>query len=164
MSFWGLITVFYQFCFFFLTVLQATIWRWYDVYVPCMCCTSQIIQKTHFYLSIKKVLIGDTIFTSPTGDGTAILRGHPSHTKVLPLAVQRAYLHFSVILRSLVLVRPRETNPRPPALRAVRRFTNWAGDNTELPHIVTLPKRGPFGTSYSEETPCSSILVNLNLL
>ena len=26
-----------------------------------------------------KVLIGDTIFTSPTGDGTAILQGYPSH-------------------------------------------------------------------------------------
>ena len=82
----------------------------------------------------------------------------------LASSVQMAYFHFSVILRPLGLVRPRETNPRPPALRAVKRFTNWAGDNTELPHIVTLPKRGPFGTSYSEETPCSSILVNLNLL
>ena len=30
----------------------------------------------------KNVLIGDTIFTSPTGDGTNILRGHPSHVKV----------------------------------------------------------------------------------
>ena len=29
-----------------------------------------------------KVLIGDTIFTSPTGDGTAILPVHPSHAKV----------------------------------------------------------------------------------
>ena len=30
-----------------------------------------------------KVSIEDTIFTSPTGaDGTAILRGHPSHAKV----------------------------------------------------------------------------------
>ena len=44
------------------------------------------------------VLIGDTIFTSPNGDRSAILRGHPSHAKVSPLAVQRKYLHFSVIL------------------------------------------------------------------
>ena len=36
-----------------------------------------------------KVLIGDTIFTSPPGDGTAILRGLLSHAKVSPLAVQR---------------------------------------------------------------------------
>ena len=40
----------------------------------------------HFYLSVNvfstEVLIGDTILTSPTGDGTAILRGHPSHAKV----------------------------------------------------------------------------------
>ena len=37
------------------------------------------------YLSVMvfsmKVLIGDTIFTSPTADGTAILRGYPNHVK-----------------------------------------------------------------------------------
>ena len=42
--------------------------------------------KKAFYLSVKvsstKVLIGDTTFTSRTGDGTAILRGLPSHAKV----------------------------------------------------------------------------------
>ena len=42
---------------------------------------------------------GDTIFTSPSGDGTAILPGLLIHAKVSPLAVQRYYLHFSVILR-----------------------------------------------------------------
>ena len=40
------------------------------------------LQNAH-YLSVNvfstKLLIGDTIFTSPTGDGTAIFRGHPSH-------------------------------------------------------------------------------------
>ena len=77
-----------------------------------------------FYLSVNvfstKVLIGDTIFTSPNGDVTAILRGHPSHAKVSPPAVQRKYLHFSVILRPRVMVRPRESNPRPPALQCKR--------------------------------------------
>ena len=57
----------------------------------------------HFYSSVNvfstKVLIGDTIFTSFNGDGTAILRGHPSHAKGYPLAVQRKYVHFSAILR-----------------------------------------------------------------
>ena len=43
-----------------------------------------------------KLLIVDAISTSPTGDGTAILRGHPSHAKVQPLEVQRDSLHFSV--------------------------------------------------------------------
>ena len=46
--------------------------------------------KKALYLSVKvfsaKVLIGDTILTSPTGealgDETAILRDHPSHVKV----------------------------------------------------------------------------------
>ena len=79
-------------------------------------------KKCTFYLSVivfsTKVLIGDTIFTSPNGDGTAILRGHPSHAKVSPPAVQRKYLHFSVILRPRVMVRPRESIPRPPALQS----------------------------------------------
>ena len=42
-------------------------------------------KKLHFVLSVKvfntKVLIGDNIFTSPTGDGTTILRGHLSQAK-----------------------------------------------------------------------------------
>ena len=37
---------------------------------------------------------------SPNGDGTAILRGHPSHAKVQPPAGQRKYLHFSVIFKT----------------------------------------------------------------
>ena len=44
------------------------------------------LKKKALYLSVKvfntKVLIGDTIFTSPPGDRTAILSGHPSHAKV----------------------------------------------------------------------------------
>ena len=43
-------------------------------------------EKKALYLSVNvfsmKVLIGDTILTSPTGEGTAILHGHPSHVKV----------------------------------------------------------------------------------
>ena len=43
-------------------------------------------KKKTFYVSVnvlsRKVLIRDTIFTSPTGDRTAILHGHPSHVKV----------------------------------------------------------------------------------
>ena len=51
-----------------------------------------------FSMSVLHVL-GDTIFMSPTGDGTAILHCHPNHANVYLLAVQRKYLHFSVILR-----------------------------------------------------------------
>ena len=80
-------------------------------------------KKKALHLSVNvfstKVLTGDTIFTSPTGDGTSIFRGHPTHAKVKPIAVQREYLHFSVILRPSVMVRPlRESNPRPPALQS----------------------------------------------
>ena len=84
-------------------------------------------KKKDFCLSVNvfstKVLIGDTIY------GTAILRGHPSHAKVQPPAGQRKYLHFSVILRPRVLVRPRESNPRPPALQS-----------SALPTEPTLPR------------------------
>ena len=41
----------------------------------------------------------------------------PLEAQVCPLAVQSEYLHFSVILRPRVLVRPRESNPRPSALQ-----------------------------------------------
>ena len=57
------------------------------------------IQKNGLSINVfsTKIIIEDTIFTSPTGDGSAILYGHPSHTKVQLFAGQRAYLHFSVI-------------------------------------------------------------------
>ena len=58
-------------------------------------------RKKALHLSVnvfsKKVLIRDTIFTSPTGDGTAILRGHTCHAKVQLLAGQLQYLNFSII-------------------------------------------------------------------
>ena len=34
------------------------------------------------YIWVSMYLARSTNFTSPTGDGTTILRGHPSHTKV----------------------------------------------------------------------------------
>ena len=44
------------------------------------------VKEMHIYLSVNvfstKGLIGDTIFMSPPGDRTAILRVHPSHPKV----------------------------------------------------------------------------------
>ena len=54
--------------------------------IPIQQSTEQFNWKKALYLSVKvfstKVLIWDTIFTSPTGNGTAILRGHPSDVKV----------------------------------------------------------------------------------
>ena len=59
--------------------------------------------KNALYLSVKvfttKVLTGDTIFKFPTGNGTAILRGHPSHAKV------KAYASISTTSSSIVSVR-----------------------------------------------------------
>ena len=84
---------------------------------------------------------GPLYFTSPTEDGTAILRGHLSHAKVSSLALQREWLHFSVILRPWVLVRPRESNPRPPALQSTR-STDWANTATVFPSV--LFRQGPY--------------------
>ena len=67
-----------------------------------------------------KVLIGDTIFTFPTRDRTAILRGHPSHTREGLAACRRG---------GWVLVRPRESNPRPPTRQS-----------DALPTELTLPR------------------------
>ena len=46
-----------------------------------------------------KVLIGDTIFTPPTREGTAILYGDLSHGKFEPFSREGHYLDFSFILR-----------------------------------------------------------------
>ena len=64
----------------------------------------------------QKCLLGTLLFMSATGDGTAILPGHPSHAKVYPLAGSRKYSYFSVILRPWELVWPRESNLQLPAL------------------------------------------------
>ena len=49
-------------------------------------CSYVPLEKSALYLSVNvfstKVLVGDTIFTSLTGDGTAILRGQPSYARV----------------------------------------------------------------------------------
>ena len=58
--------------------------------------------KKPLYLSVN-------VFSTPSGDGTAILRGYPSNAKVYP------FTHFSVILRPWVLFRSRLSSPRPPA-------------------------------------------------
>ena len=78
-------------------------------------------KKIALYLSVnvfsRKVLIGGTIFTSPCGDRTAILRGHPSHVKVCLYAGQRC-LH----LKPCVLLRPRDVEPTS-SRSAVKRST-----------------------------------------
>ena len=60
--------------------------QWILCVCVCVCVCVITINKNAPYLSVNvlstKVLIEDTIFTSPTGDGTAILRGHPRHAKV----------------------------------------------------------------------------------
>ena len=70
--------------------------------IQILAITIQLFKKV-FYFSVNvlstKALIGDTIFTSPTGDGTAILRCHAWSSEPREgLAGQRQYLHFSVIL------------------------------------------------------------------
>ena len=52
-------------------------------------------------------------FTSLIGEETTILRGHPSHAKVLQLQGKCSTFISQSFLR--VLVQPQESNPRPPA-------------------------------------------------
>ena len=62
---------------------RPLLWKWFEM-------EKKKKKKKALYLSVNvlstKVLIEDTIFTSHTGDGTAILRGHPSNAKVWPFA------------------------------------------------------------------------------
>ena len=56
-------------------------------------------KKIALLLSVNFISTKVLFFTSPTGDGTAIFRGHPGHAKVYSFAGQGSYLHFAVILR-----------------------------------------------------------------
>ena len=89
-------------------------------------------KKNALYLSVNvfstKVLIGTLYFTSPNGDGTAILRGHPSHAKVQPPAGQRKYLHFSVIFKTLS-IGPAAGIELATSRSAVKRSIDWATCN-----------------------------------
>ena len=93
-------------------------------------------KKNALYLSVNvfstKVLIGDTVLTSPTGDGSAILGGHLSQVEVWPIPGQRQYLPFSVILRPRKLVRSRELKPVTSHLACVA-----AGPRTRLNHLYS---------------------------
>ena len=86
-------------------------------------------KKNALYLSVNvfstKVLIGTLYFTSPNGDGTAILRDHPSHAKVQPPAGQRKYLHFLVIFKNLSIGPAPGIEP-PTSRSAVKRSTDWS--------------------------------------
>ena len=74
------------------------------------------------YLSVR-------VFTSRTGDGTAILRGHPSHAKVSPLAVQREVPSFLRYFKTLSTGQAPEIEPAT-FRSAVKRSTDWASPAT----------------------------------
>ena len=69
-------------------------------------CNEKRYEKKGLYLGANvfstKVLIGDAIFTSPTGDGTASFRVHPSHAKVQSFAGQRSTFITQSFLRRWV--------------------------------------------------------------
>ena len=93
-------------------------------------------EENSLYLSVNlistKVLIGDTIFYVSYWRRDRHFTWSSEPREVLLVAGQGMYLHFSVILRPWVLVRPREPNPRPSALQ-------WSA----LPAELALP-RVPF--------------------
>ena len=85
-------------------------------------------------------------FTSPNEDGTAILRGHPSHAKVQP-AGQRKYLHFSVIFK-ILSIGP-AAGIEPATFRsAIKRSTDWANPAAVKKYFHSL-----FGT-YNRRQNC----------
>ena len=54
----------------------------------------------------RPVLIRDSILMSPTGDGTATLRSHPSNVKVWPFAVQKVVPSFLSHFKTLSIGLP----------------------------------------------------------
>ena len=92
--------------------------------------------KKGIFLSVNvfstKVLTGDTIFTSPTGDRTAISMWSSEPRDGPAVCSAKAVPSFlSYHLRPWVLVRPRESNPRPCALQSSALPTELVLENTE---------------------------------
>ena len=81
-----------------------------------------------------KVLIGDTIFTSPNGDGTSILLGHSSRESSSRL--RGKYLRFLIIFKTVNICPAPEIELPHPALHSsalttgaiLPRKTHQAGD------------------------------------
>ena len=78
-----------------------------------------------------KVLLGNTILTSPTGDRTAILGGHPSHASPRIIEGCRAICSAKVVPSFLSYFKTLSIGPTPgiePATfrSAVKRFTDRA--------------------------------------
>ena len=80
------------------------------------------------YLSVNvfsmKVLIADTIFKVSNWRRDRHWSSEPREG--LAACSAKEYVHFSVILRPWVMVRPRELNTRPPA-------SNWETNDSSLP-------------------------------
>ena len=83
------------------------------------------IQKNGLSINVfsSKILIEDTIFKSPTGDGTAILCGHLSHVKVQLFAGQRELPSFLSYLKTLSIGQVPGVEPTT-SCSAFKRSTN----------------------------------------
>ena len=95
--------------------------------------TCYILVKLQRKQNAMKVHIGDIIFISPTGDGTVILRGHPSHPKVQPLAVPT---DSQLFIKTLNRVRSRELNPRPPDMKSSALGTQLILQGLIIPNLA----------------------------
>ena len=84
-------------------------------------------KKNALYLSVNvfstEVLIGTLFLRLLLETRPPFLRGHPSHAKVQPFAVEMHYLHFSVILRPCMSIGPAPGIEPTTSHSAVKRST-----------------------------------------
>ena len=88
------------------------------------------MEKNAFHLRVNvlntKALIGDTIFTFPTGDGTFILRGYPRYARVyLAICRAKAVPSFLSHFKTLSVGPVPEIEPAT-SRSAVKHSTDWA--------------------------------------
>ena len=86
--------------------------------------TKALILSVNVFIFCTKVLIEVLILTSSNADGTAILRGHPNHAKVLPVCRTKAVSSFLSYFKTLSIVPVREVEPTT-SCSAVKRSTDW---------------------------------------
>ena len=91
------------------------------------------------WVSLYRVLIGDTIFTSPTGDGTAILCGLPHEG--LAACRAKGVPSFLSYFKTLSIGPARKTVP-PTSRSAVKRSADWATCNPALSRSTCTVLKG----------------------
>ena len=96
-----------------------------------------------------KVLIGDTIFMSPTGEGTPIIHGHQEPREGLPVCRAKEVPSFLSYFKTLSTGPAPGIEPANPHFE-VKRSANWANPANSVDWVKWPPSLGKWLTAKTQ--------------